>query len=98
MKNRGLVTSIVLLTLATFLVVCVGAIGAADPGALATSKCAACHDLKRVCKNLGVKDDAAWQESVSRMVAKGDKVNAADGKVIAEYLTGLKAGAKPICE
>lgn len=71
--------------------------GAADPAALAQSKCAACHNLERVCKNLGVKDAAAWKETVDRMVSKGPKVTAEEGKELAPYLAGLKTGAKPIC-
>jgi hypothetical protein len=79
------------------LAVLAGGGGAADPAALAQSKCAACHNLERVCKNLGVKDAAAWKETVDRMVAKGPKVTAEEGKEITPYLAGLKAGAKPIC-
>jgi hypothetical protein len=71
----------------------------ADQGEqLVKKKCTQCHDLTRVCQNLGKKDLAGWMSTVDLMIQNGALINKNEKKTIAEYLTGLKAGSKPICK
>jgi hypothetical protein len=71
----------------------------AGPGEqLVKQKCTQCHDLVRVCKNLGKKDPAGWASTIDLMIENGATINENEKKTIAEYLAGLKPGAKPICK
>jgi hypothetical protein len=71
----------------------------AGPGEqLVRKKCTQCHDLVRVCKNLGNKDLAGWTSTIDIMIQNGATISKNEKKTIAEYLAGLKAGAKPICK
>jgi len=99
MKRTGYLVTLALFVCAALFAVRGGVVAdAADPATLAESKCAACHNLEKVCKALGVKDAAAWKETADRMASKGGAVKAEDAALIAPYLAQLKAGAKPICK
>jgi mono/diheme cytochrome c family protein len=65
---------------------------------LTLNKCGSCHGVDKFCKHLGKKDAASWTKTVDAMIKKGAKINDQEKKTIAEYLAGLKAGAKPICK
>jgi len=65
---------------------------------LTVNKCGLCHGVDKLCKYLGKKDAAGWAKMVDSMIIKGAKVNDQEKKTIAEYLAGLKAGAKPMCK
>ncbi len=62
--------------------------------ALIKSRCTRCHTLKRVEFMVGVKNRAAWQKTVSHMVAKGARLNQAEMKAVVDYLSGLEKGDK----
>lgn len=62
---------------------------AADGEALVQSTCTKCHDLGRVRAAFGVKDQAAWSTTVSRMLAKPNApaVGAGDQAAIVGWLS-----------
>lgn len=65
---------------------------------LVLDRCNACHKVDKLCKHLGKKDAAEWTKMVENMIKKGATINDVEKKTIAQYLAGLKAGAKPICK
>lgn len=89
-------------TLPAFLTVLILSSGAAlaqDPHqTLVLNRCGACHNTTRICKNLGVKDGAAWEKTVATMVGKGAKLAPSEQQAVAAYLTTLPAGSKPVCQ
>ena len=68
-----------------------------DGAKLATSGCNRCHNLDRVCRNLGVKDQTAWQKTVERMIRKGAPLSEVQGRELSVYLSRLAPGSDPIC-
>lgn len=80
--------------------VMVGAVGAGaeDPGGEVRKACSTCHSIKRVCKNLGVKNEAAWKLTLMNMKAKGARLAADRINPVAEYLTGLPKSDPAICD
>jgi cytochrome c553 len=68
------------------------------PEDLVMTACTACHDTQRICSNLENKDKDAWTLTVTRMKDKGAALGTGDIARVAEYLAGLKAGAKPVCK
>lgn len=74
-----------------------GLAGASDIGATVKRACTTCHSAKRICLNLGVKSEAAWQATVQKMVAKGAQLSADQVGPAASYLAGLRQGGGPIC-
>lgn len=75
-----------------------GAGGASDIGQTVKQTCSRCHTTKRICLNLGVKSDAAWKATVTRMVGKGAQLPADQIGAVAGYLTGLAPGGGTVCE
>lgn len=71
---------------------------AQDPSAAIMGACGKCHDVKRVCANLGAKDKAAWEVIVTRMMGKGAQIAAADKAAVVDWLAAQQAGAKPVCQ
>ncbi len=71
---------------------------AGDAGQTIATACSKCHNTQRVCANLGVKDKAAWEATVTRMMAKGAAVSAQEKPGVVEWLASQKAGAKPVCQ
>lgn len=69
-----------------------------DGSGLVYSKCVACHSLKRVCRNLGKKDLAAWAKTNSRMVDMGMAATADELSLINNYLANAKPGDKDLCK
>lgn len=78
---------------------CIGvvAVGADDMGEGVRQACSGCHGTKRICRMLGVKDDAGWEKTVRRMVANGADLSVDSVGPVAEYLSGLKPGSGPLC-
>lgn len=75
-----------------------GAAQAQDASQAVMSACTKCHNAQRICSNLGVKDQAAWEATVTKMIAKGAQVTDKEKPAVVAYLAGLKPGAKPVCE
>ncbi len=75
-----------------------GQASAQDPGNTVAAACSACHNTKRVCAHRGVKDKAAWDATVTRMIDKGAKVDAKAKGAVVDWLAVQKPGAKPVCE
>ena len=71
---------------------------AQDPASTVMSACSKCHNTQRICANLGVKDKAAWNTTVTRMMGKGAQVSEADKPAVVEWLAAQQAGAKPVCQ
>ncbi|MFZ5426751.1 MAG: hypothetical protein ACOZEN_07235 [Thermodesulfobacteriota bacterium] len=71
---------------------------AQDASQTVMTACTKCHNAKRVCANLGVKDKAAWDATVTRMVKNGAQVAGNDKPAVVDWLASQKAGAKPVCE
>ena len=71
---------------------------AQDASQIVASACSKCHPAKRVCANLGVKDKAAWDATVTRMIGKGAAVSEAEKPVVVQWLAGQQPGVKPLCE
>jgi len=71
---------------------------AQDASQTVMTACTKCHNAKRVCANLGVKDKAAWDATVTRMVKNGAQVGEKDKPALVGWLAAQKAGAKPVCE
>ncbi len=71
---------------------------AQDPAGTIMSACTKCHNTQRICANLGVKDQAAWNTTVTRMVGKGAQVSEAEKPAVVDWLTAQQPGAKPVCQ
>jgi heterodisulfide reductase subunit B len=71
---------------------------AQDASQTVMSTCTKCHNPKRICSNLGVKDKAAWDVTVAKMVKNGAKLAESEKPAVVEWLAAQKAGAKPVCE
>ena len=72
-------------------------LAAADAGKLVMERCTVCHNSKRICLMLGMKDKAAWSGTIMAMVGKGAKLSAEEQDLAADYLAGLASGAAPVC-
>lgn len=82
-----------------FLILCLSfAVHAADMGGELDKACSTCHSTKRICLNLGVKSEAAWNVTVKNMVAKGARLSSEQIAPAAQYLTNLKPGASTLCK
>lgn len=75
-----------------------GIVGAADIGTTLDKACTQCHSAKRICLNLGAKNEAAWKLTVANMVRKGAQLPASQIDAAAGYLGGLKPGQGPLCD
>jgi len=75
-----------------------GMAGASDMGQTVKQTCSRCHSPKRICLNLGVKNDAAWKATVTRMVQKGAQLPANQIDAATAYLAGLAPGTGTVCE
>ncbi len=72
---------------------------AGDEGqTLVMSKCSSCHNLGRICANLGGKDKSAWASTVARMASKGAALDAAQQTKAVDYLSATKPDAAPFCQ
>ena len=71
---------------------------AQDASQTVMAACTKCHNAKRICTNLGVKDKAAWDSTVAKMIKNGAKLAESDKPAVVEWLAAQKAGAKPVCE
>jgi hypothetical protein len=71
---------------------------AQDASQTVMSTCTKCHNAKRICAGLGVKDKAAWETTATKMIKKGAKLAESDKPAVVEWLAAQKAGAKPVCE
>ncbi len=69
-----------------------------NPEDIVMNSCTVCHDLERVCANLGKKDQGQWNSTVTAMAGKGARVDQQDIPMVAGYLAGLKSGARPVCK
>jgi mono/diheme cytochrome c family protein len=56
----------------------------ADGATLVNTRCAACHSPQRGLMATKTRDE--WNQTVTRMIGKGAKVNAAEKTVLVEYL------------
>jgi hypothetical protein len=87
MKKTGM-------TCAAILLFCLGAgwALAGDGQALVEKTCTKCHDLGRVSAAYGVKDEAAWLTTVTRMLAKNNApaVTPEEHAVIVAWLAAQK--------
>ena len=75
----------------------VAAAPAADTGSDVGRVCSACHSVKRICLNLGVKNRTAWKDTVTRMAKNGAQLPLSRVDEFADYLAGLKKGQGPLC-
>ncbi|MBI4804175.1 MAG: hypothetical protein HY795_02970 [Desulfovibrio sp.] len=93
-RTRLAVTALALV----FTVSLAGLALAQDASQTVMSTCTKCHNAKRICSTLGVKDKAAWDVSVTRMIKNGAQLPEKDKPAVVEWLAAQKAGAKPVCE
>jgi cytochrome c5 len=73
-------------------------VGAQDPAGTVMSACTKCHNTQRICANLGAKDKAAWNTTVTRMMGKGAQVSEAEKPAVVDWLAAQQPGAKPVCQ
>ena len=66
--------------------------------ALAMTSCSKCHDTKRICKNIGIKNQEEWDKTVTRMIEKGAPLPLERKDQVIEYFLSVSPGSKPICE
>lgn len=71
---------------------------AQDPAGTVMSACTRCHNTQRICANLGAKDKAAWNTTVTRMMGKGAQVSEAEKPAVVDWLATQQPGAKPVCQ
>ncbi|MBG3876797.1 hypothetical protein FVW20_07100 [Desulfovibrio oxamicus] len=71
---------------------------AQDPAGTVMSACTKCHNTQRICANLGAKDKAAWNTTVTRMMGKGAQVGEAEKPAVVDWLAAQQPGAKPVCQ
>lgn len=67
------------------------------PDALLMNACTKCHNSKKICNNLGKKDEAAWKSTIQRMVKKGAALSSAQQDAIRLYLFKLAPNSEPVC-
>lgn len=87
MKKKGT-------TCAAILFFCLGAgwALAGDGQVLVEKTCSKCHDLGRVSAAYGIKDEAAWSATVTRMLAKSNApaVTHEEHEAIVKWLAAQK--------
>jgi mono/diheme cytochrome c family protein len=66
--------------------------GDAAARGLVQERCAACHNLGRVKRNIGKNDAQAWDALVDRMQKKGARVTDAERAIMAQFLASLESG------
>ncbi|WP_419785402.1 hypothetical protein [Pseudodesulfovibrio sp.] len=71
--------------------------GSTEIGATVKTVCSACHPLKPVCRQMGVKDRAAWDKTVKRMVTNGAKLTDAQVEPTVDYLATVKPDQAAVC-
>jgi cytochrome c5 len=74
--------------------------GAAGPEAdvLVRERCTVCHGAAGICRNLGKKDPAAWDQTVKRMAGKGARLSEAEQRLVAGFLAAQAPGSRAVCE
>lgn len=60
--------------------------------------CSTCHNLKRVCRNIGVKSREEWTKTVTTMVGKKPVLSGEDVPEAIRYLSSQPAGSPPFCQ
>ena len=60
--------------------------------------CTECHTTNRICLNLGVKTEEAWQDTLAVMIYEGASLTPEEANSVAKYLFTLKPHAKGLCE
>jgi len=77
---------IVVLVSGAFLFLLVAYPASAQPAAkaLVEKECAKCHNLSRV--NKAIKDTAAWEKTVDRMIKKGAEIKPEEKDAVVKYL------------
>lgn len=68
-----------------------------DPSAIVMAECTVCHTTQRICDDLDDEDQEEWTEIISEMVSRGARVAEHEIPLIAEYLSNLEPGSKPVC-
>ena len=82
MKNRSAKLSVVAVVLAVS--GCNGSKSTIDAAALLEERCGSCHSVD-IPKNAR-KSKKVWDETVTRMIAKGAKISPEEKKVLVKYL------------
>lgn len=59
---------------------------------LVQERCASCHNLGRVKRNVGRIDAKAWDDTVARMQRNGARLTDEERAAIVEFLASLKSG------
>ena len=70
---------------------------ASDIGPTIQQTCTKCHSPKRICLNLGVKSESAWNSTINKMVGKGAKLPKDRINEAASFLSTLEPGAPLLC-
>ncbi len=64
-----------------------------------THKCSGCHDLRRLCRGLDLKDEKNWAATIARMVEKrGAKLSPQDQLAAYNYLIRQTSKSVPFCK
>lgn len=73
--------------------------GTVSPADRIRANCVKCHDLKRVCENIGVKDPQEWGQTISLMIRKGAKLDSTYMLGVSAFLaTEPDAARAALCE
>lgn len=97
-RGRILPALAVSAALAGFAVFAAASAIAQGPAGTVMSACTKCHNTQRICANLGAKDKAAWNTTVTRMMGKGAQVSEAEKPAVVDWLAAQQPGAKPVCQ
>jgi cytochrome c5 len=69
-----------------------------ESASLVMTTCTKCHNAKRICKNLGEKNQEEWDKTVTRMIKKGAQLPIEKKGLVIEYFLSQTPGSKPLCE
>ena len=68
-----------------------------NPENLVKMKCTYCHNAERICKNFGRKGSSEWRATVTRMIAKGARIDDAEKTAITDFLLTARTENSTLC-
>lgn len=97
MKISRIIPAVLCLGLAAML--CVAAASAGGGLDVVNNKCSTCHELKRLCKGLELKDKNGWTANVDRMIEKrGARLSPQERVLAIGYLALQTPKTAPFCK
>jgi hypothetical protein len=65
--------------------------------AFVAGKCTVCHKIDKICSKVGKQSEATWTKIISKMVARGAKLDESEQKQTTAFISALPEGKNSLC-